>query len=152
MKTALRWKIIACFTVVSLASAFIGAAIAWRWTRQPAPTPGSVPTASADVNDLYESHQKTYLGLTDGQTVSVTAISRKARADVPSKAGELGAFTDARRRMQAEIRAVLNDEQAARFERLNALRQRVWGGTNEPGATAAKPSSPPGATGKRTNP
>ncbi len=151
MKAVLRWKIIACFAVVSLASAFIGAALTWRWARQQTPA-NPVQAASADVNDLYVSHLKSYLNLTDEQTARVGALSRKARADVQSKSGELGAFTEARRRMQADIRAVLNDEQAARFERLNALRQRVWGGTSDSRAATAKPSMPPDATGKRTNP
>lgn len=152
MKPASRWKIIACFAVVSLASAFIGAAITWRWARQQPPPPGAVQSASADVNDLYVSHLKTYLSLTDEQTARVGAISRKARADVQSKAGEPGAFTEARRRMQTDIRAVLNDEQGARFERLNVLRQRVWGGTNDSRAATAKPSMPPDPTGKRSSP
>jgi hypothetical protein len=122
MKTIQYWKIIAWISAVVLCSGTIGAAVALRVQNQRmARTAASSGIADARLDRLVE-----VLQLSDQQQADLRPILERGQGEIRAIAAAATAqAAQVSRRVDEEIRPLLDAAQLRRFERLGEVRQRV---------------------------
>jgi Spy/CpxP family protein refolding chaperone len=122
MKTNPYWKVIGWIVAVVLCSGSIGAAVALRVQNQRM----ARAAASSGMADVRLDRLTEMLNLTEQQQTEIRLILERGQGEIRAIAA--AAATEAAqvsRRLDEDIRPLLDADQLRRFERLSEVRQRV---------------------------